>query len=143
MEDFMQQRLPWHQLEKLNACRMFLQVTTLAEITNHTGNELLPQILLPTAQTAPKGLVNISTLMLQWPTIHKPSTTCWRLWTNTLGTIYTGDKHGTRLCYPLGEWLPEHATHCFWHWRMYDPDHMVYRNSPPTPTRVSIPIHRR
>jgi len=33
------------QLEQLNACRMYLQATTLTKITDHTGTQLLPQAL--------------------------------------------------------------------------------------------------
>jgi len=40
MEDFAEHNFPWHKLEQLNACCMYLQVTTLAEVTNHTGMEL-------------------------------------------------------------------------------------------------------
>jgi len=46
MNDFIDHDFPTHKLVKLNACRMYLQVTTLAEITDHTGEELLPQALL-------------------------------------------------------------------------------------------------
>jgi len=43
MDAFLQFDLPPAQLWQLNACRMYLHVTTLAEITDHTGMYLLPQ----------------------------------------------------------------------------------------------------
>jgi len=46
MEDFNDQNFQRNQLERLNTCRMYLQVTTLAEITDHTGTELLPQVIV-------------------------------------------------------------------------------------------------
>ncbi len=67
MEDFCNQDFPRHKLEKLNACWMFLQVTTLAEIMDHMGTELLPQILMHRTNETPKGLTNISNSTLQWP----------------------------------------------------------------------------
>jgi len=56
MEDFNNQDFPQHKLEKLNACRMYLQVTTLSEITDHTGTELLPQVLVNRINETPKAL---------------------------------------------------------------------------------------
>jgi len=46
MEAVLDLELSVLQLEQINACRMHLQITTLAEITDHTGNSLLPQALL-------------------------------------------------------------------------------------------------
>jgi len=60
MDDLIDQDLPWFKLECLNACWMHLQITTLAEITDQTGEELLVQILTSYHYHAPKGLLNIS-----------------------------------------------------------------------------------
>jgi len=84
MEDFRDQGLPRYQLERLNACRMYLAVTTLAEITDHTGVELLPQILSSPTKPTPPGLTNISLSTLCWPNVHLPTITCWKLWTKTI-----------------------------------------------------------
>jgi len=72
MEDFLDQGLSKSQLEHLNTCRMYLQVTTLSELTNHTEMELLPQILTNRLNPLPKGLANISQSTLTWPHIHPP-----------------------------------------------------------------------
>jgi len=53
MEDLADQALPRHKLEHLNACRMYLQVTTLSEITDHTGRDLLLQLLTTRHQSFP------------------------------------------------------------------------------------------
>jgi len=97
------------QLEQINACRMYLKVTTLAEITDHTGTKLLPQAFPNPNCLENINLDAISTSLLQWPHIAKPSTASWQLWNNTIHTIYTGCKTGTRLQSPLGEWLPTYA----------------------------------
>jgi len=52
------------QLEQINACRMYLQITTLAEISDHTGCFLLTHALLQSTQTEPTGLAAISTSTL-------------------------------------------------------------------------------
>jgi len=116
MDDLIDQDLSKLKLEHLNACRMYLQVTTLAEITDHSGTELLPNVFLTANQTAPAGLAGISSSKLKWPTVHCPSTACWRLWTTTLQTIYTGSTKGTRLTVPLGPWTAHYDTVRFWHW---------------------------
>jgi len=103
MEDIIQHSIPKHQLGKLNACHMYLQVTMLAKITDNMDEALLPQVLTDFHHPIPKGLLNISHSLLQWPTIHLPSAHCWQLWTRTLGTIYTGSLTGTRLIHKLGK----------------------------------------
>jgi len=84
MDDLLKYDISRHQLEKLNACHMYLQVTTLAEIMAQTGEALLPQVLTDHHCPTPKGLTNISNLLLQWPNSNLPSATCWQLWTRML-----------------------------------------------------------
>jgi len=67
------------QLEQINACHMYLQITTLAEITDHTGMHLLPHVLTSRGQAYPSGLETISSSTLQWPRVCNPTTTTWKL----------------------------------------------------------------
>jgi len=136
MNDFADQDFPTHKLVKLNACHMYLQVTMLAEITDHTGTELLPQILLDCSLPCPKGLLNISLSTLQWPHVALPSPTCWHIWTSTIHTLYTGSRTGLRLQHPLGEWTTHYNTNMFWHWRMYDPTHLMFQHSADMPPEL-------
>jgi len=64
----------------LNACRIYLQVTTLTEIMDNTGEELLPQVLTTPRNGIPKGLANASTMKLKWPNINLLTPDCWHLW---------------------------------------------------------------
>ncbi len=105
------------QLRQINACRMYLQITMLAEMTDHTGTILLPQVVNATPNQTPQGLDTISHSLLDWPTVHNPSTQCWKLWTRTIQTVFTGSPKGTRLHQPLGAWLGTHSNHRFWQWR--------------------------
>jgi len=144
MEDFLDQGLSSSQLEQLNACHMFLQVTTLSEITDHTGTEILPHVLTNRMHPDMRGLGSTSFSTLQWPHIHPPSTACWRLWTSTICSVYAGSTKNTRITMPLGAWLPAHATTCFWHWRLLDANHLVYRASTKAETRVALQtLHHR
>jgi len=99
------------QLEQINACRMFLQITTLAEMTDHTGQHLLLQALLQAHQAQPEGLANISNSTLAWPEIGNPTKATWKLWTWTICTLFIGSAQGTQLHHPLGEWLETYQCH--------------------------------
>jgi len=140
MDDFHDYGIPTNQMEKLNACRMFLQVTTLAKITDHTGTSLLPQALVSSTNTSPKGLTNISYSTLKWPTINLPYSACWKLWSQTICTLYTGSATGMKLRTPLGQWNQQYEQYHFWHWCMADPDHVIFCLSLIAPTRIAIPV---
>jgi len=139
MEDFVQQGFSKLHLEQLNACRMYLNVMTLAELTDHTSVELLPQILSTLTNPTPKGLANISTSTLQWPRIHNPSAQCWRLWMQMLYTLYAGSPKNTRLHQKLGTWTPHYQETCFWHWQMSTNDHLLFQQAPTVTTQSAIP----
>jgi len=61
------------QLWQVNACHMYLQVTTLAKITDHTGTTLLTQAISAEGGNL-QQLQLISYLLLTWPAIHHPVT---------------------------------------------------------------------
>jgi len=79
MEAISDSNLSKSQLEQVNACRMFLQVTTLAEVVDHTGMLILPQVLKLPCCDNPKGLTQLSSSKLEWPHISPPSAASW-LW---------------------------------------------------------------
>jgi len=133
MEDFNNQDFPRHKLEKLNACQMYLQVTMLSEITDHTGTELLLEIISKRNHKTPVGLTNTSHSTLKWPLVSRPAALCWQVWTSTICTLYTGSTKGTWLTQPLGPLIPTYDTTRFWHWRMFDDNPLVYQHSPTAP----------
>jgi len=143
MEDCIEQNYSKAKLEQLNACRMYLQVNTLAEITDHRGTELLPQAFPDPNRPDLRRLEHISSSLLQWPTIAAPSIACWRIWSNMIQMIYTGSRTGTRLLQPLGPWISTYAQQRFWKWRMQDSNHLLFQTSPMTPTRVGLPTQLR
>jgi len=78
------------QMEQINACCMYLKVTTVAEITDHMGSSLLPQALLQHQAQSAYGLQDISTSTLTWPRVHCPVPASWKLWTKTICNLFTG-----------------------------------------------------
>jgi len=128
------------QLEQINACRMYLQITTLAEITDHTGMQLLPQILTARGQAYPTGLDTISCSTLQWLWVHNPTTTTWKFWTRTISTLFTGSNTGTRLHNPLGNWTQDYDTCCFWKWWLATPQCLLHQKQPSATPHVVIQV---
>jgi len=115
MEVITDMGLSMAQLRQINACQMYLQVTTLAKITNHTGTQLLPQAISKEA-TNLQQLQTISQLNLTWPMINHPATSCWKLWKTMLQKIFTGSMQSNRLTKPLGAWCDTYQMHHFWKW---------------------------
>jgi len=72
MDAIMELQLTPTQLVQINACRMHLQVNTLAEITDHTGTNLLPQAFVQPTDDKPAGLDDISQSRLTWPNTNPP-----------------------------------------------------------------------
>jgi len=106
------------QLEQINACHMYLKITTLAEMTDHTRMYLLPQVLKPRSQAHPPGLESISSSTLQWPKVCNPTTTTWNFWTQTISSLFMGSATGSKLHNPLGHWTPDYNMHRFWKWQL-------------------------
>jgi len=127
------------QLEKINVCRMSLQVTTLAEITDHTGKLLLPQALLQPRQTRPAGLNTISHSKLQWPQTHNPSQSCWKFWTKTICNVFRGATNGTRLQHPLGTWTTQYETVRHWQWRLAPTGRLLHQAHANIRPRAALP----
>jgi len=127
------------QLEQINACQMSLQVTTLAEIVDHTGKLLLPNALLQPRQTIPLGLNEISHSKLHWPQIHNPSQSCWKFWTTTICNVFVGSTNGTRLQHPLGPWTAQYETVRQWHWRLAPTGRLLNKAHDGAQPRAAIP----
>jgi len=102
------------QLVQLNACCMYLHVTTVAEITDHTGTHILPQAISQKPQIIPIGLYPISISLLEWLQIHCPTKPCWRLWMKMICNLLTRSPSNTTLNNPLGHWMPAHMAVRFW-----------------------------
>jgi len=105
---------------------------TLAEITDHTGMQLLPQAF-PDTNPTQSPLHDISQSLIQWPVIHCPTAKCWKFWKSTIRKIFTGSTTGDHLQQKLGPWTESFQTYHFWKWRysmahriLYQPDALAH-----------------
>jgi len=128
------------QLEQLNACGMYLQVTTLAKISNHTCTWLLLQALSSSASCSPIVLDSISTSLIKWPVIHQPSNALWQYWTHTVCKLFTESTSGNRLQKPLGAWTSTYQQYCFWQWHLSPNDRLLHQPAPNKHPRAAILI---
>ena len=98
-----------NQVRRINACRVYLQVTLLSDITQPNGKLIIPKYY--------KGDLSER---VNWPTMtyprqHKPDRTSWGLWRRSLHQLYL--KHDKKtLRTALGIWHPAENNHQKWKW---------------------------
>jgi len=120
-----------HQV--LNHCQMALQVTTLAEIVDHTGNWLLQDALL-FGITLP-NLAAMSKPNHIWPQQPSPSKLAWSLWTKAIWATFTKSGLPNQLKYSLGPWTPDAALTCTGHTTFNVNTNDVYWHYPDQPAQ--------
>jgi len=140
MEAIVDLGLSLSQLEQINACHMFLQVTTLAKMTDHMGTHILPQVLNKRGDTNPLRLDGISQSTLTWPRVCNPTTQTWNFWMQMICSLFTGSVMNTRLRHPLGEWTTNYDMCCFWKRRLASPQRLLNQRQPGAMTRVALLI---
>jgi len=136
MQDFLLANLSNPELTKLNNCWLYLQVTTLATITDHTGTKLLDTNI--TSRHKTPDLKNVSISLLWWPTQPNPGNTAWTLWTRTLQKLYTKPWMATQLKHCLGPWHPQAAAYQQWH-TTYNQLDQTIKTTIPKQLTVSYP----
>jgi hypothetical protein len=92
-----------NHLHAINSCRIWLQVTTLAEITEDSGSSILRTAIMGEIDTngLPK-LWNISTSLSHWPHQPRPPKRSWKIWQKMLQHFTSHDS--TTLKQALGQW---------------------------------------
>ena len=111
MEDFLLFKLTKTETILLNQCRLFLHVTTISDITDAEGNNILNNIW--------EGHSPMTTPYL-WPKQENPSDKAWRIWRKLLCKCYLVDdehyhkkRRDLSLRQPLQTWLlSHHALQC-------------------------------
>jgi len=109
----------------------------LAEITDHTGAYLLPQVL-PEANFQSRHLNDISQSLLTWPEINCPTKKCWTLWSKTIRKLFTGSATGSKLQERLGTWNLSYNTARFWKWRYSDSHRILYQQNLTSHPRAAL-----
>ena len=77
MKEFVIQGYSKQKLQVINACRKFLQISTLGEITNGNGSIIMRHIKLGQR-------LSCSTSTLKWPVQQRPDEPSWKLWRSAL-----------------------------------------------------------
>jgi hypothetical protein len=100
--------LTTNQLDQVNRCRIWLQVITLAEITDIDGVEILTCAIHGNSDTNnTPTLWTISQSKFRWPLQQKPNRPAWRLWQKMLRSLSPRDGTSpASLRTPLGQWHP-------------------------------------
>ena len=103
---------------QLNACRLFLQITFISELTNIDGTHLITGIL--------KGdNSKMSTTTRHWPKQGSPTHSTWKVWSKVITQLYCVKPHSTilRKENKLGHWLTSHSSRTQSHQFSYSPSH--------------------
>ena len=124
-------------IQRLNQCRLYLQVLTLSDICDASGYRILPQYMNGTImRNRNRQQDRIS--CYNWPAQGKPGVSDWRLWEQTIRTIVVL-PHTDSLKESLREW--KYRSHQRWLWRynvnnnwLYYKSDNVYIRYAPDPT---------
>jgi ribonuclease HI len=91
------------QLQKINACRMYLRVTRLSDIASADGRHIRMECL--------KGQqLHAFQSKMRWPRQGNPPKNWWTLWSKTLRHVFTADGSNSRLRHSLGAWTESMKT---------------------------------
>jgi len=166
MDDILGLNLPKTQAIQLQSVRLYLRVTILSEITNHSGTHIQPTKLTRTKNRHTHNKDDCSGSTLQWPHQPSPGPAAWKRWYDIVSWLYLV-PNSYQLIQPLGLWNNDFDTDYTWewvicprtqtlfhrnrkHWYAYLPsshytDRITYRNrasltSPPSNTVPATPI---
>jgi len=107
MEELMQYGFSIKELQVLNRCRKYLQVLTLADITNGTGDRISQNFLDGKRDPTRKSTFS-------WSEIPKPGYNAWIKWSEAIRSVFCQTDTGYLLKQPLGRWL--HTEYSTWEW---------------------------
>jgi hypothetical protein len=88
------------ELEIINACRLYLRVTRVSDITTPDGSRILTKIL--TGSLTPAEIEEVRPTKIEWPHQEKPDKTAWKIWTKALQTTIC--RENGQLFQALGKW---------------------------------------
>ena len=105
-----------NELKQWNACKQYLQVTFLSDITTIDEKFLLPGVTDGTNDNIPKS-------KLEWPNQNSSDKKTWKLWSQTITSIYCISKHSTTIrrdCI-LEHWTTKHMERLRLHSLYFSP----------------------
>jgi len=142
---------------------LFLQVTTLSELSNQTGMQVLQQYLQsPNLNSIFPQIYPHPGSTLRWPTQTLPGPKAWKVWHKTVTNLYC-HMSPTKLLQPMGEWInATYNLYWVWAWYICIPTNTLYQQNdnqwnkytpmtncsaymlfqmPPDNTKFDLPMH--
>ena len=107
---------------RINRCRIFLQATTLSDITNADGTRITDYAWTPLQNNA---ITNPRRSKHDWPRQPRPGPKAWKAWKGAVQRHLSKKGKGQNLKRPLGPWLVS-PTNSRQHWEWYI-DHATHR----------------
>ena len=99
MDDVHQYTPSTHKPELINACRLYLQITFLSEITNLDGDTIIYGATIGFKQDLPAS-------KLKWINQLKPNKETWQVWKSVFLTIYCNNGLSLTNDKKLRKWKP-------------------------------------
>jgi hypothetical protein len=126
------------QVARINACRLYLEVTLVSDIATPCGRYIHPSCYTGDKQQ------RINWATIQYPRQNYPDKTSWKQWKTALHEILLkADKFTLRTS--LGKWLPAEQVHHHWKWN-HDDDFLYYqerKNSKILRYRLQASVRRK
>ena len=125
-------------LPRLNRCRMYLNVCSLAEITTADG-----QYITLDAWNGQRA--SVATNKYTWPNQGRPSNDSWRLFREALTTAFGVHPITRKLAQPLNHWnllLPSQFYYCEPEQRVYSKHQQLWRVHLPSSLRATHSARR-
>ena len=113
-------------LYSINQCRLHLQVTTFAEISNTAGTHILEWLVNPTLENVSIFHAHSQSKLL-WPKQVYPSQKIWKMWHMFIRYMVKPTTN-TMLKKPLGKWFTNYASQRDWTY-LYDKNYLVERKA--------------
>ena len=133
MDAFIHHNVNAVDLERLNKCRLYLQLLTLSDMVDASGRRVL-QHYLDGRITRNRNRAQDRTSEYLWPTQGKPTVRDWRLWESTIRSLFVL-PYSDHLQQPLRRWTSR--SHQKWLWRYDASNEWIYYHSDNTYTRYA------
>jgi hypothetical protein len=88
------------ELEIINACRLYLRVTRVSDITTSDGSRITARMLMGTY--TPTEIDDVRPTKIEWPYQEKPDKSAWKIWIKALQTTIC--RENGQLFQSLGKW---------------------------------------
>jgi hypothetical protein len=116
--------------ERINACRLFLQVTLLSETSNDNGTHILSDAVTGATDKHGKPLLwQISRSSITWPMQQNTPRQTWNLWKKFLTTFTDSNR---KLNHPLGHWTTNCHQQRKWHFTQQGNEVIRTNTTPPS-----------